>query len=141
MANFIEYASKAQEELNGELQKVSKKEAELAEKAKLLASHDLELEKRQAELAEKETEYLAKKEELSLWEGKRIREENVQVMFDEANRKEVESQKRLKDAQDAVILADQKLAELSKRELALSEKEKTYKDDVMKEMMQKMLGR
>jgi hypothetical protein len=141
MANFIEYASKAQEELNGELQKLSKKEAELAEKAKLLASHDLELEKRQAELAEKETEYLAKKEELSLWEGKRIREENVQVMFDEANRKEVESQKRLKDAQDAVILADQKLAELSKRELALSEKEKTYKDDVMKEMMQKMLGR
>ena len=141
MANFIEYASKAQEELNGELQKLSKKEAELAEKAKLLASHDLELEKRQAELAEKETEYLAKKEELSLWEGKRIREENVQVMFDEANRKEGESQKRLKDAQDAVILADQKLAELSKRELALSEKEKTYKDDVMKEMMQKMLGR
>lgn len=141
MANFIEYASKAQEELNGELQKLAKRETELAEKSKLLASREIELEKKQSELATRDAEYTAKKEELSIWEGKKIREESVQVMFDEANRKEVESEKRLKDAKDAVILADQKLAELSKRELALTEKEKTYKDDVMKEMMQKMLGR
>ena len=81
-----------------------------------------------------------KKEELSTWEGKKIREEEVQKMFDTANAKEEESKKRLKDAQDALIEAGQKLDELSKRELLLVEREKSYREEVRNEMMTRFLG-
>lgn len=140
MANFIEYASKAQEELNNELQKIAERESVVSAKATANASREAELDKRESDLTLKDQELNAKREELSMWDSKKIKEEKVQEMFDSANLKEVESTKRLKDAKDALILADQKLAELTKRELNLSEREKTYREEVKQEIMTRFLG-
>lgn len=140
MANFIEYASKAQAELNSELQRLSDKEAELAAKSSAQFNRESQLDAREVEVTAKEKEIQMKKEELSTWEGKKIREEEVQKMFDTANAKEVESVKRLKDAQDALIEAGQKLDELAKREMNLVEREKSYREEVRNEMMTRFLG-
>ena len=140
MANFIEYASKAQEQLNIEMQKVSEKEALVTKKASANAKRSAELDERESALTLKEQEINAKREELTAWESKKVREEQVQAMYDEANAKDVSSTKKLKDASDALILADQKLEELLKRELALSEKRKTYEEEVRQEIMARFLG-
>lgn len=140
MANFIEYASKAQEELNIELQKITEREGVLVEKSKDLSIRASGLDKKEVELSAKEQELNALREELSSWNSKKLREEDVQVMFDEANRKESESVKKLKESQDNLILTEQKLADLMKRELALSEKEKSYRDEVKQEVMNRFLG-
>lgn len=140
MANFIEYASKAQAELNVELQKVADKELKLAEQASLQAATVIELEKRQSALAEEDRAMDLKREELSIWEGKKVRSEQVEAMHGEAMRKETEATKKLKDANDALIETRQNLEELTKRELALSEREKTYREEVKKEIMDGFLG-
>lgn len=140
MANFIEYASKAQEELNIELQRLAEREVKLAEQASLQAAATIEIDKRQSAVAEAERAMDLKREELSMWEGKKIREEQVEAMHGEAMRKEAEATKKLKDANDALIETRQNLEELTKRELALSEREKTYREEVKKEIMDGFLG-
>lgn len=140
MANFIEYAAKAQGELNIELQKVADKEAVLAEQASLQAAAIIDIEKRQSAVAEAERMIDAKREELSIWDGKKVRSEEVEAMHGEAMRKDAEATKKLKEATDALIESRQNLEELTKRELALSEKEKTYREEVKKEIMDGFLG-
>jgi len=140
MANFIEYASKAQEELNIELQRLAEREVKLAEQASLQAAATIEIDKRQSAVAEAERAMDLKREELSMWEGKKVREEQVEAMHGEAMRKETEATKKLKDANDALIETRQNLEELTKRELALSEKEKSYREEVKKEIMDGFLG-
>ncbi len=140
MANFVEYATKAQGELNIELQKVADKEKLLAEQASLQAATVIELEKRQSKIAEEERAIDLKREELSIWDGKKRREEEVEAMHGEAMRKDTEATKKLKEATDALIESRQNLAELTKRELALSEKEKSYREEVKKEIMDGFLG-
>ncbi len=66
MANFIEYAAKAQEELNIELQKLAQKELKLAEQASLQATAAIELEKRQAAVVESEHALDLQREELTI---------------------------------------------------------------------------
>lgn len=141
MANFIEYASKAQEELNAQLQAISDRELKNAEKASLLANREAELDKRTTEIAEADKALEQKREELSMWEGRKLREEEAIRLHDEGLRMQKEASDKLKKAENALIESKQNLEELSKRELALSDREKSYKDEVMKEMMQKMLGR
>lgn len=140
MANFIEYASKAQEELNRELQRLSEKEVKLAEQASLQAARSLTLDSREAEIAEKERLINEKKEELTLWEGRKLREEEVSRLHGEAMRKEEEASKKLKDAEEKLSETRMNLVELEKRELALSEREKSYREEVKKEIMNGFLG-
>lgn len=85
MANFIEYASKAQTELNIELQRLSERDSELSLKSSAQFAREAQLDAREVEVTAKEKEMQMKKEELSTWEGKKIREEEVQKMFDTAN--------------------------------------------------------
>lgn len=139
MANFIEYAYKAQEELSAELQKVADQKARLDEQATLQAATVIELEKRQAKIAEEERAIDLKKEELSLWNGKKMREEQVEAMYGEAMRKDTEASKKLKEASEKLAETRYNLADLEKREIALSEREKTYREELKKEMMDNFL--
>lgn len=140
MINFIEYASKAQEELNKERQVLQDFEAKLQEKSSLLATREAGLDTREADIMKKEVEIQNRQEELSAWEVTKRREEEVVSLFDQANSKLVDSDKKLKEASEKHGETVQMLEELAKRELALSEKEKTYKEEVKKEMMDKFLG-
>lgn len=140
MADFIEYASKAQEELNAQLRAISEKELRLAEKASILASREVDLDSRRSGLAEAEKAMDEKKAQLSFWESQKIREEEVSRLHGEALGKEVASQKRLVEADEKLAETRYNLADLAKRELALSEKEKTYREEIKKEMMNTFLG-
>lgn len=140
MANFIEYASKAQEELNIELQKIAQKELKLAEQASLQAATAIELEKRQSKIVEEENALNLQREELTIWNGKKIRAEQVEAMHGEAMQKDNDATRKLKEATDALLESRQNLEELTKRELALSEEKKSYREEVKKEIMDGFLG-
>lgn len=139
MANFIEYASKAQEELNHELQILSDKERDLAKQSSLQASRSASLDARESAVAEQERLINQKREELSMWDSKKMREEEVVRLHDEALRMEEDSKKRDKEATDKLLETKQNLVELTKRELALSEREKTYEEELKKKMMDSFL--
>lgn len=139
MANFIEYASKAQEELNRELQILADKERALAKQSSLQANRSASLDAREAVVAEQERGINQKREELSMWDSKKMREEEVIRLHDEALRMEEDSKKRDKEATDKLLETKQNLVELTKRELALSEREKTYEEELKKKMMDSFL--
>lgn len=140
MANFIEYAAKAQEELNIELQRIAGKELKLAEKASIQAAMTIDLEKRQSAVVESEHALDLQREELTIWNGKKIRAEQVEAMHGEAMQKDNDATQKLKEATDALIESKQNLEELTKRELALSEEKKSYREEVKKEIMDGFLG-
>ena len=140
MANFIEYASKAQSELNVELQKLSEKENELSLKSSAQFAREAQLDAREAEVAASEKEIQKKREDLTMWESKKKKEEEAQAMYDAAILKETDSVKRLKEAKEALAEAELKLQELQKRELLLVERTKSYQEEVKSEMMARFLG-
>ena len=140
MANFIGYAAKAQVELNIELQKLAQMGLKLAEQASLLATTAIELEKRQAVVVESEHALDLQREEHTIWNGKKIRAEQVEAMHGEAMQKDNDATQKLKEATDALLETRQNLEELTKRELALSEEKKSYREEVKKEIMDGFLG-
>lgn len=140
MANFIEYASKAQTELNIELQRISEKENELSLKSSAQFAREAQLDAREVEVTAGEKEMQKKREDMTMWESKKKREEEVQSMYDAAVLKETESVKRLKDAKDALAESDMKLQELQKRELLLVERTNTYKEALRNEILTGFLG-
>jgi hypothetical protein len=140
MANFIEYASKAQSELNVELQKLSEKENELSLKSSAQFAREAQLDAREAEVAASEKEIQQKREDMTMWESKKKREEEAQAMYDAAILKETDSVKRLKEAKEALSEAELKLQELSKRELLLVERTKSYQEEIKSEIMARFLG-
>ena len=96
MANFIEYASKAQEELNNERAEVEKKALKVSEDASLNADRSAGLDKRESEIVAKERDLVVRQEQMSAWETKKRREEEVQKMFDDANYKLQQAEDKLK---------------------------------------------
>ena len=140
MANFIEYASKAQSELNVELQKLSEKENELSLKSSAQFAREAQLDAREAEVAASEKEIQQKREDMTMWESKKKREEEAQAMYDAAILKETDSVKRLKEAKEALSEAELKLQELQKRELLLVERTKSYQEEIKSEIMARFLG-
>jgi hypothetical protein len=140
MANFIEYASKAQEELNNERAEVEKKALKVSEDASLNADRSAGLDKRESEIVAKERDLVVRQEQMSAWETKKRREEEVQKMFDDANYKLQQAEDKLKVSLEKDSDSKQALDELAKRELALSKRESEYREEVKKEIMNKFLG-
>ena len=80
------------------------------------------------------------REELTIWNGKKIRAEQVEAMHGEAMQRDNDATQKLKEATDALLESRQNLEELTKRELALSEEKKSYREEVKKEIMDGFLG-
>jgi hypothetical protein len=140
MVNFIEYASKAQEELNKERAEIAEKAQKQAEQASVLAARTAALDEREAQITKSEYELQEKQEKLSAWEAGKRREEEVVAIFDSAQSKLVEAQEKLKAASEKESDTRLALEDLSKRELALSEREKVYKEEIKTEIMNRFLG-
>ena len=140
MANFIEYASLAQDELNKEKQVVAGLASEVSLREAAVTKRSEELDKREAEIATKEKVQADTQVMLDLWKGKMRREEDVQKMFDDANAKLVTIENRLKETVQKNLDNGQQLEELKQQSLRLSEERKNYKEEVKKEVMQSVFG-
>lgn len=140
MANFIEYASKAQEELNKEKTALEAREGELQTKSNSVSARSAELDKREAAVAQVELDIAARKEQLSFWEKGKKREEEVQGMFDDAVSKLAQADEKAKKAAEYLAESKQVREEVQTREIRLTERESKYKEEIKQELMNRFLG-
>lgn len=138
--SFITLAQEAQKELEAEKARLVKKEAKLDEKASAVEA--------QLALAVEETKAVElKKKELRVYEEEVSRKAMaVKRDFDAKTERDLaagdraEAVRLRKEASEDLDRSKQLLADLSKRELALSEREKTYEKEIKEKMMERMLG-
>jgi len=133
--DFIALATKAQKELDGEIARLKTYEDQLNIKASALASKTEQVEKREGELNAKEKQLQAREEGVSMRELTVRRDTDVQKDLDTAislNREAVEERRKAQEYRDD---AKMKLEDLERREVALSEREKTYKQEIELEVM------
>lgn len=138
--SFILLAEKAQKELEAELAKLKQKESELETKASLLADQKNLLDETQTKLNDYKRELELRNELVTQKELRVRRDEDVQndVATSEGYYQKADS--ALKKAEELNLDTNMKLEDLSKRELALSEKIKSYKEEVKQEITKKFLG-
>lgn len=133
--DFIALATKAQKELDGEIARLKTYEDQLNIKASALASKTEQVEKKEGELNAKEKQLQAREEGVSMRELTVRRDTDVQKDLDTAislNREAVEERRKAQEYRDD---AKMKLEDLERREVALSEREKTYKQEIELEVM------
>lgn len=139
--SFITLAQEAQKELELEKAKLAKKEAKLEEKASAVEA--------QLALAVEETKAVElKKKELQKYEEEVSRKAlSFKSNFDARAERELaagdrrEAIRLRKEADDDLNRSKQLLAELSKRELNLSEREKVYKQEIENEVLRNIAFR
>lgn len=130
MQSFKQLAIEVDKVVEKERDDLRVRQEELDEKASLLATKENNLEELRINLESRSRQQDRREEELSRKEGlvrsdEEVREDRVRVG------KDVETARKLrKEAADFRAEAEQKLVEVAKRELALSEKEKTYEQEV-----------
>lgn len=133
--SFIQLAQQAQRELDGETERLAQKEADLNTRSSAVAGQ-LELaDKRHGELNAKEKQLQVREEEVSRRELTVRRDSEVQQDLVSAQAHHKSATDELKKAQGYRDEAQMKLEDLSNRELALSEREKTYKQEIELEVM------
>ncbi len=137
MQSFIELAQKAETELQAELSRVKDRSVRLDEKATVLASTEASLEEKRIKLEAFERQLNVVNEEVSRKQLIVISAEQAQRLRDEAAAHNDTAGKRLKEAESKLLEATQKLDELLKREIALSEREKTYKEQIELDVMRR----
>lgn len=133
--SFITLATEAQKELDAEKAKLRDLEVSLNTRASAVAAQLALAESRTGELNAKAKELQAREEDVSRREITVRRDTDVEADRIAAAGDRVEADKSLKKAQE---LRDESLRELEKiknRELALSEREKTYKQDIELQVM------
>jgi len=138
--NFIKAAQEAEKELAFALSKVAKKSAKVGEKASELA-------RQEATLLEESKEIVAKKKELQAREEEIVRKASIiKKGFDaksamdtaSADLKAIKvSEKKAEELKDE---SKRMLEDLTKRELALSKREKEYRNEIKQQIASKMLG-
>ncbi len=138
--SFIQLAQQAQKELDGEVARLSQKEADLNLRASAVAGQLALADKRHGELNARATELQAREEEVSRRELTVRRDSEVKQDYTAAIDERLKSSTMLKKAQDEKDEAKMMLDDLSTRELALSEKMKTYREEIKQEITTKMLG-
>ena len=139
--SFITLAQEAQKELELERERLAKKEAKIDEKASAVDA--------QLALAVEDTKKAAiKTKELQAYEEEVTRKAlSFKSNFDAKAERQAaagdrtEAEKARKDAKEHLDRSQQMLAELSKREVALSEREKTYKQDIENEVLRNIAFR
>jgi hypothetical protein len=133
--NFIKLAEQAQKELELEKEKLADRSAKLDVRASSVAA--------QLELAVEDTKLVAlKKKELQDYEEEVTRKAlSFKENFDARTERDLaagdrkEAVRLRKEANEDLDRSRQLLAELSKREVALSEREKVYKQELELEVM------
>lgn len=133
--DFIALATKAQKELDGEIARLKTYEDQLNIKSSTLASQVEQVEKKEGELNAKEKQLQSREEGVSMRELTVRRDTDVQKDLDTAislNREAVEERRKAQEYRDD---AKMKLEDLERREIALSEREKTYKQEIELEVM------
>lgn len=137
MKTFIDFAKEAQVELEAERKAIEAEKDKLAKKASLLAARETKIEDGENELSIKAKELQLREEKVSMREGIIGREDKAAQDLKKAEENNREVTLKLKKSQELNDDATQKLAELSKRELALSEREKTYKQEIEMDVMRR----
>jgi len=140
MKTFIDLAQEAQAELEAEKRALEVEKDKLAKKASLLAGRESKIDDQDKEVALKGKELQLREEKVSMREGIVGREDKAAKDLKDAEEAHRQSALNLKKSQELNNDATQKLAELSKRELALSEREKSYREEVKAQIASKMLG-
>jgi hypothetical protein len=138
--SFIQLAQQAQRELDGETERLAQKEADLNTRSSAVAGQLDLADKRHGELNAKEKQLQAREEEVSRRELTVRRDLEVQQDYTAAVGERTEAATALKKAEAEKDEAKMMLLDLSSRELALSEREKTYREDIKKQIASKMLG-
>lgn len=138
--SFIKLAQDAQKELDGELLRLKQKDAKLDEKSSVLESKMATAEQKEAELSLKEKELQKREEEVARREMAVRRDSELQADLQAAIEERKTADKALKAAKEHEMDATLKLEDLSRREINLSEREKTYKEEIKKQVASKMLG-
>ena len=135
MKSFIDLANEAEVLLNKELDSIAKVKKQLEKKTAELDLREESLntqannnEKRSASLNEREVE-------ISQRETKVRRDSEVAAEMQAAGLARLDAEKSLAKAKTLNDDTTQKLEMLTTREVALSEREKTYKETVKKELM------
>ena len=137
MKTFMDFAQEAQAELDAEKRAIEIEKDKLAKKASLLAGRESKIEDSEKEVSLKIKELELREEKVSMREGIIGREDKAASDLKAAEEKNRESTINLKKAQELSDDATQKLAEISKRELALSEREKKYKQEIEMDVMRR----
>lgn len=133
--NFLDYAQKAQKDLADEQARLKSREDALDARASLVAGQVATADEREKTLNDLDREIAARNEVVTTKELKVRRDTDVQhdLELSVALNKKVEGER--KKAQEYYDDARMKLEDLEKRELALSAREKTYKQDLELEVM------
>lgn len=140
MFDFIEYATKAQTSLQAEMSKLDTKAADLEKVASEQAQKATDLLAREISLNDKEKQLNDRESAVVMYEKTKKREEDVEAQYSEAMKAQTIAQELLKKSKEYDADASQKIAELEKRELALSEREKSYRETLQKEFAQKLFN-
>lgn len=133
--DFISLASQAQKELDGEHSRLRNLEIQLGEKASVLAARVILADKREGELNAKEKQLQVREEEVVRREINARRDSDVQKDLQTAQQLHKEATEERKKAEEYRGEAKMKLEDLERREINLSEREKTYKQEIELEVM------
>lgn len=132
---------KIEAEIQAEKNAVAKEKKAVQTRKNELAKKEAEIDAKAVEIAETEKNLAPKMEEIARIEGKLLREEQIAKEKQEAIALADQGKKDLAKATDTLNLANVKLAELAKREAALSEEKKTYEARIKQELIESFLKR
>lgn len=133
--DFKILAAQAQKELDDERARLRALELQLSEKASTIASSVIDLDKKTSDLTLKERELQQREERVSARELSVRRDVEVQKDLETSitlNREAVQERKKAQELRDQ---ARMDLEDLEKREVALSEREKVYKQEIEHEVL------
>lgn len=137
MTTFTQHAQEAQQELDKETNRLKEWETKLQERASELAKALEWSDKKATEFALREKDLDLRNEYVTSREITLRRDDELRVDREEAARERAEADKAKKEAFDALAESKQARDDVFKRELALSEREKTYKLDIEQEVMRR----
>jgi len=137
--SILNIASQMEAELNAKEKSLKDKELEIAKETTTLKALKKELETKRKELVKADKELTLREKEVinGLTNIRRDTELTEALASVEVSKDNVK--KMLKEANEKNADADMKLAEVTKRELALAQKQKEYKDKIKKEIVEGFL--
>ena len=138
--NFIQLAEQAQRELEGQTLRIEQKEADLNTKASAVEAQLALADQRTAESSSKAKELQIREEEVTRREINMRKDTDLKADLQQAMAERKAATEALREAKEARDEARMSLQDLTKRELALSEREKTYREEIKQQIASKMLG-
>lgn len=138
--SFIQFANQAQKELDAEYGRIKQKDDELSTRASAIAQQLATIDEKMTELNTRSSELQAREELVSARELRvrtdiEVTKDLEQSITERKRVEEMLAEISRKNDDTKMMLLD-----LSKRELALSEKMKSYREEIKQEITTKMLG-